>query len=237
MELMAIVLSPMGYEKVNQIRLADDDFKVNGSQRRPRGGSPGGNGGVPMRSNVPAPPPGPGGPGAPGGRPGPRGGLLFGKDLYYISFLGTPSTTVPWMLQFGGHHLALNITIAGNRGVLDADAYRCSTSNIYRSKGETVRPLGRESDKALALLQYLDEKQREQAAPQLPRGGSGTWAWSGRQENCSRGAKGLDNEREAAGDAGEPGFRSGPALSTKVRPPARARMAELRADLSETWFA
>jgi len=31
---------------------------------------------------------------------------LFGKDLYYISILGTPSETAPWMLQFGGHHLA-----------------------------------------------------------------------------------------------------------------------------------
>jgi hypothetical protein len=43
---------------------------------------------------------------------------LFGGDLYFISFLGTPSTKQPWMLQFGGHHLALNITIAGSRGVL-----------------------------------------------------------------------------------------------------------------------
>jgi Protein of unknown function (DUF3500) len=43
---------------------------------------------------------------------------IFGKDLYYISILGKPSETEPWMLQFGGHHLALNITIAGKQGVL-----------------------------------------------------------------------------------------------------------------------
>src|SRR5207253_9812957 len=43
---------------------------------------------------------------------------MFGKDLYYISILGTPSEKDPWMLQFGGHHLALNITIAGERGIL-----------------------------------------------------------------------------------------------------------------------
>src|SRR5439155_3530378 len=43
---------------------------------------------------------------------------MFGKDLYYISILGTPSEKDPWMLQFGGHHLALNITIAGVSGVL-----------------------------------------------------------------------------------------------------------------------
>src|SRR5882757_7517563 len=31
---------------------------------------------------------------------------LFGKDLYYVSILGTPSDKDLWMLQFGGHHLA-----------------------------------------------------------------------------------------------------------------------------------
>ena len=33
----------------------------------------------------------------------------------------------------------------------------------FQVDGKTVRPLGRESDKALALLQSLDEKQRQQA--------------------------------------------------------------------------
>src|SRR6185295_1298930 len=46
------------------------------------------------------------------------GNPMFGKDLFYISILGTPSEKDPWMLQFGGHHLALNITLAGERGVL-----------------------------------------------------------------------------------------------------------------------
>jgi hypothetical protein len=92
----------MRYEKVNQIRLPDDDFKVSESRRRPRGGD----GGAPMRTTRPLPP----GPGFQGPA-GSRGGLLFGKDLCYIFFLGTPPTTVPRILQFGGHHLALNIAI------------------------------------------------------------------------------------------------------------------------------
>ena len=35
MKLLAVVLSPMGLEKVNEIRQADDDFKANGSKRGP----------------------------------------------------------------------------------------------------------------------------------------------------------------------------------------------------------
>jgi hypothetical protein len=37
----------------------------------------------------------------------------FGSEYYFVSFLGEPSTTAPWMLQFGGHHLAINVTFFG----------------------------------------------------------------------------------------------------------------------------
>lgn len=39
----------------------------------------------------------------------------YSAGSYVIAFLGTPSTTGKWMLQFGGHHYAQNITYnAGN---------------------------------------------------------------------------------------------------------------------------
>ncbi len=233
MALLAVVLSPMGLEKVNQIRLADDDFKANGSKRGPRGGGPqGGNGGPP--------PPGPGGPppqfgarGGPGGRPPSAGGDMFGKDLYYVSFLGNPSLTAPWMLQFGGHHLALNITIAGSRGVLTPTLTGAQPAT-FTLNGQTIRPLGRESDKALALLQSLDEKQRQQAVlnyrvPDLvlgPGQDGKKIAPEGLKVsgmNDKQRAILLDLIAEWAGIINENS--------------ASVRMAELRADLNETWFA
>jgi hypothetical protein len=87
---------------------------------------------------------------------------MFGKDLFYISILGKPSETAPWMLQFGGHHLALNITIAGERGILTPSLTGAQPA-LYTVNGKTVRPLGGESDKAIALLNALDDKQRKQA--------------------------------------------------------------------------
>ena len=68
----------------------------------------------------------------------------------------------PWMLQFGGHHLALNITIAGERGILTPTLTGAQPA-LYTINGKTVRPLGEESDKAIALLNALDESQRKQA--------------------------------------------------------------------------
>ena len=46
------------------------------------------------------------------------GQSMFGRDEYYISFLGTPSLKEPWIIQFGGHHLGLNITLAGEKQTL-----------------------------------------------------------------------------------------------------------------------
>jgi hypothetical protein len=66
------------------------------------------------------------------------------------------------MLQFGGHHLALNITIAGERGVLTPTLTGAQPA-LFTSNGKTVRPLGGESDRALALLNALDDAQRKQA--------------------------------------------------------------------------
>lgn len=87
---------------------------------------------------------------------------MFGEDLYFISILGTPSETAPWMLQFGGHHLALNITIIGAQGVLTPSLTDAQPAT-YTANGVTIRPLGQENDKAFALLNALDATQRGQA--------------------------------------------------------------------------
>ena len=44
--------------------------------------------------------------------------IRFGRAEYYVSILGKPSMTEPWMMQFGGHHLAINVTMAGRENVL-----------------------------------------------------------------------------------------------------------------------
>ena len=39
----------------------------------------------------------------------------WSPENYWISFFGTPSATSPWGWQFGGHHLALNLSVDANR--------------------------------------------------------------------------------------------------------------------------
>src|SRR5262245_12350417 len=90
--VMQAVLSTEGYRKVNDIMNGDEVLRGTG------GGQTGGRAGGPGR--------------------GGRGGIAFGLAEYYIAFLGTPSTTTPWMIQFGGHHLAINVTIVGRENVV-----------------------------------------------------------------------------------------------------------------------
>ncbi|HZC82985.1 MAG TPA: DUF3500 domain-containing protein, partial [Rubrobacter sp.] len=43
---------------------------------------------------------------------------LFGLGFYSVAFFGTPSETDPWMVQFNGHHLGINLTVSGQDNVL-----------------------------------------------------------------------------------------------------------------------
>jgi hypothetical protein len=95
-----------------------------------------------------------------GGRGG--GGVTFGEDEYYLGFLGTPSATAPWMLQFGGHHLAINLTMAGSQSSM-APSLPAAQPASYTFEGRTIRPLGNENDKAFSLINALDNGQRGQA--------------------------------------------------------------------------
>lgn len=90
------------------------------------------------------------------------GGPAFGRDEFYISFLGQPSAKDPWMLQFGGHHLALNITIHGALGVM-TPSHTAAQPATYTVDGQTVRPLAGEYDKAFTMLNSLDAAQKSSA--------------------------------------------------------------------------
>jgi Protein of unknown function (DUF3500) len=133
MSLLSTALSRDGYRKVIDIMRGDEVLR-NG-QTDGRAGGRGGRGG---------------------------GGVQFGEDEYYLAFLGTPSAASPWMLQFGGHHLAINLTLAGSQASM-TPSLPAAQPATYTFEGRTIRPLGNENDKAFALVNALDDAQRQQA--------------------------------------------------------------------------
>ena len=92
----------------------------------------------------------------------PTQAIRFGRGEYYLAILGKASTTEKWMMQFGGHHLAINVTFAGGQQVL-APTHTGAQPASYSITGKTIRPLGDENDKAFALVNALNAEQQKQA--------------------------------------------------------------------------
>jgi hypothetical protein len=215
LKLLATALSKQGLQKVKEIMEGDEVLK-NGQ----------GNSGGPPAGGPPGRPQG-------GGPPGGRGGPTFGRDEYYLAFLGAPSLTDPWMIQFGGHHLAINLTIVGKSNVM-TPSLPAAQPATYKLNGETVRPLGDENDKGFILINSLDAAQQKQAIlPYLVSNlvlGAGEDGKTIQPEgikvsafNAAQKEKLLDVVNEWVG-----------ILNDEA---AAAKMAEIKANLAETWFA
>ena len=168
-----------------------------------------------------------------GGRGGRAGGPAFGRDQYYLAFVGTPSTTQPWMLQYGGHHLAINMTIGGN-GASMTPSLPAAQPATFTVEGRTVRPLGDENDKAFALVNALDDKQRGQAVLNYRVAdlvlGPGQDGRTIQPEGLRASAMTPAQQTMLLGIIEE---WAGIMTDAYAAP----RMAEIRSNLPETWFA
>ena len=167
------------------------------------------------------------------GTGGGGGRLRFGQDEYYLALLGQPSTTQPWMIQFGGHHLAINLIMVG-QGSTMTPSLPATQPAVFTLNGRLVRPLGDEYDKAFALMNSLDASQQREAVLGFevrdlvlgagqdgktiqPEGIRASRLTPAQQDML------LDLASEWVRIQGEPG--------------ASAKMAELRANLADTYFA
>ncbi|GAA4493129.1 hypothetical protein GCM10023172_01280 [Hymenobacter ginsengisoli] len=179
-----------GFNEIEQIRAADDNLSVL-PQGPPPGGSPsGGPAGSPTVGPLSAGPPGsapsgqtpgPGGPPPgsrpPGGGPGRRGFpggrrpiFEYSSGIYFIAFLGQPSSTGTWMLQFGGHHLGTNITFHNGQVTGATPKFEgteplrfTTTDNKVLPTGTVCEPMADEASAMRALLASLTPTQQTHA--------------------------------------------------------------------------
>ena len=94
----------------------------------------------------------------------------YGNGIFYLAFLGTPSTTGTWMLQYGGHHLATNITY-GNGNVTGTTpkfegteplTFTTTNSDVFAT-GTACAPQAQEQAGMLAMVSSLTTAQRATA--------------------------------------------------------------------------
>jgi hypothetical protein len=98
------------------------------------------------------------------------GNSSFGNLLYYVAIYGTPSETTPFMIQFGGHHLARMLTYNGDK-VSQTPQFVGSEPVTFQLDGKTYEPVKAESTAAFGLLAALSDAHL--TAAKLPSGAIG----------------------------------------------------------------
>ena len=153
-------------------------------------------------------------------------------ENYWLAFFGEPSADNPWGWQFGGHHLAVNVTVVDGRSYLSPTLLAVQPAS-YGVDGVTVTPLAAEVQYGLALMSALDETQREAARVQRP-----NELWAGADKDGvlppvegSSVAGWSEAQQAVLLDAVAQWVGLLPAASAEVR------MAEIAADLADTQFA
>jgi Protein of unknown function (DUF3500) len=89
--------------------------------------------------------------------------LNWAHGNYYISVWGKPNDKDPWGLNFGGHHIALNVTVRGNGISFSPLFIGTDPAQVKSSKYAGWRILSKEEDYGFMLLNFLSESQKAKA--------------------------------------------------------------------------
>lgn len=84
----------------------------------------------------------------------------FGSGNYYIAFLGQPSTTELWELQFGGHHLAFANTYKEGKLIGMTPSFRgVEPMTTIEANGRHYQPMEQERVAFKSILNALTENE------------------------------------------------------------------------------
>ncbi|HEX8255721.1 MAG TPA: DUF3500 domain-containing protein [Thermoanaerobaculia bacterium] len=86
----------------------------------------------------------------------------YDSGIYFIAFIGTPSSIGEWILQLGGHHYALNFYY---HGAVESPTpyYTGINPHSFTLNGQSYEPLEPKIDAMVAMMAGLDATQRAAA--------------------------------------------------------------------------
>lgn len=82
---------------------------------------------------------------------------------YYIAIAGNPETEDLWGLKFEGHHISINLTVAGDEFTMTPLFFGSDPAVVEATQYSGLRPLSKEEDYGFWLINALDESQKAKA--------------------------------------------------------------------------
>jgi len=160
----------------------------------------------------------------------------FDEQLYFLTFMGIPSTTEPWGWQLDGHHLVINYYVQGDQVVMTPAFFGGEPIRTTTGKYAGNILLQTEQDLGLELVQSLDPDQAKRAIVSSRKGGEDLEAGASR-DNLTLEYSGVpvstfsDTQRDLFLRLVERFVHNLPSGH------ARVRMSEIAEHLGATWFA
>jgi len=92
---------------------------------------------------------------------GPNGKMKRDPELYYFSIFGTPDAKGTWGWRVEGHHVSINITVAGGKAVSATPAFLGSNpGEVKNGPRKGVRVLGNDEEMGRAIVKSLNAEQK-----------------------------------------------------------------------------
>ena len=160
----------------------------------------------------------------------------YGEWRYYLTVMGKPSATEPWGWQLDGHHAIINYFVLGDQVVMTPTFAGSEpvTATTGKFKGTTI--LQDEQNKGLAIINALNDSQRQKAILKVSKTGNEnlTEAW---KDNVV-----LDYAGIRVSDLSESQRKQlldviALYIDNMDNGHARVKMDEVRGHLDRTWFA
>jgi len=157
----------------------------------------------------------------------------YGEWVYWLSIMGSPSTSDPWGWQIDGHHLNINCFVLGDQVVMTPMFMGSEPVSAETGKYAGTRVFAAEEADGLALMQALPSRLRDRATIGMEFPASA----AGFTDNLVIPYAGVRyDELPAEGQARLTDLMS--LYLGRMRPDyAQVRMDEVRQHLAETYFA
>ena len=87
----------------------------------------------------------------------------YGESLYWLTVMGTPSSTEPWGWQLDGHHLVINYFVLGDQVVMTPTFMGSEPVSAETGRYAGTVVLQGEQERGIALMDALTPSQRAKA--------------------------------------------------------------------------